>query len=248
MSHLADKLVAKLLALNAILGATLRFEPNAAFFMRLFGYRVGPGTILCAEAMDRSAEVGKSVRVGHHVRLGRNVTIGDGVILRLEAFLRENVQVGEYCVVGEAARLENITIGDGSMIELEVVCLGHGNGRITVGRQCYIGLRNVLDWSDNIVIGDFVHLAGPSTAIWTHSSAYQALHGDGLNNKARRTTAPVYIESNVYIGGNCTIYPGVTIGHHSIVLPNSAVSADVPMGAMVGGVPARVIRELDIDR
>jgi acetyltransferase-like isoleucine patch superfamily enzyme len=131
-----------------------------------------------------------------------------------------------------------------SHIETDVLCIGYGTGCIRIGQHSYIGVRNVLDWSDNLVIGDFVHIAGPSTGIWTHSSALQALHGDALANKSRRTTQPVHIANRVYIGGNCTVYPGVTIGSGSIILPNSAVPSDVEPGVLAGGVPARVVRRL----
>ena len=56
--------------------------------------------------------------------------------------------------------------------------------------------------------------------------------------------APVVIGDNVYIGGNCTIYPGVKIGPHAVVAPNSAVAHEVLPGTMVGGVPALVIKQL----
>ncbi|NBC08454.1 MAG: hypothetical protein GVY26_14765, partial [Bacteroidetes bacterium] len=59
-----------------------------------------------------------------------------------------------------------------------------------------------------------------------------------------RPVAPVVIEDNVYIGGNCTIYPGVKIGHHSVIAPNSAVTKDVVPYSMVGGVPAKKIKTL----
>ena len=58
-----------------------------------------------------------------------------------------------------------------------------------------------------------------------------------LNDKGRdpfRPTSPILIENNVYIGGNCTIYPGVTIGHHSIVAPNSAVTINILPYTLVG--------------
>jgi acetyltransferase-like isoleucine patch superfamily enzyme len=55
------------------------------------------------------------------------------------------------------------------------------------------------------------------------------------------------IEDNVYIGGNCTIYPGITIHHHSIVAPNSAVTKDVPSHSMLGGVPAKVVKQLPLN-
>jgi len=174
-------------------------------------------------------------------KIGQNVWMEEDVVVRPYARLEENVRLHKRCVIGDHAILSRIEVGEGSQIEYGVVVTGYGDGRIIIGSECYIGIYNVLDWSDDLTIGNFVHVAGPSTGIWTHSSVYQALAGDTLAAKAKRETKPVRIEDCVYIGGNCTIYPGVTIGHHSVVAPNSAVNKDVPPYALVGGVPARVI-------
>ena len=59
--------------------------------------------------------------------------------------------------------------------------------------------------------------------------------------------AEVKIESNVWVGGNTTIYPGVTVGHHTVILPNSAVHKDFVPFSMVGGVPAEIKGQMQID-
>lgn len=53
---------------------------------------------------------------------------------------------------------------------------------------------------------------------------------------------PVHIGSNVTIGANCTILPGVIVGDGSTVSAMSLVNKDVPPGATVGGVPLRQLR------
>ena len=70
---------------------------------------------------------------------------------------------------------------------------------------------------------------GSSTGIYTHTSFQMCLSGIELFKKSInvRPTAPIVINSNVYIGGNSTIYPGITIGHHSIVAPNSAANKNI---------------------
>ncbi|MGB9696407.1 MAG: DapH/DapD/GlmU-related protein [Ignavibacteria bacterium] len=173
--------------------------------------------------------------------IGKNCTILDGVKIGRAVILHDN------CHIGRNVFLENIEVGNNTTIESGVVCTGYGKGRIRIGENCYVGINNVLDWSNDIIIGDYVHIAGPSTGLWTHTSAPMCLNSIPLNYKDEkfRPTAPIVIENNVYIGGNCTIYPGVTIGKYSIVAPNSAVTKNVPSYKMVGGVPASEIKSIN---
>ena len=55
------------------------------------------------------------------------------------------------------------------------------------------------------------------------------------------------IGNDVWIGGNCTILPGVTIGNNVVVAAGAVVSHDVPDNCVVGGVPARIIKEIEND-
>ena len=59
------------------------------------------------------------------------------------------------------------------------------------------------------------------------------------------STKPVVIGDDVWIGANAVILPGVTIGPHSVVAAGAVVTRDVPPGCVVGGVPAKVIRQLE---
>lgn len=56
----------------------------------------------------------------------------------------------------------------------------------------------------------------------------------------------IVIEDNVWIARGCIIQPGVTIGKNSVVAAGAVVTNDIPPNCLAGGVPARVIRELNI--
>jgi len=191
---------------------------------------------------SRNNSIGKHVVISKDFICGHNCKISDGAVIGKEVVLGNSVEIGKRALISKAQ------IGNQSFIESNVIFTGYGKGHIKIGNESYIGLYNVLDWSSDLIIGNYVHIAGPSTGIWTHSSTKMCLNGISLNEKSElfRPTAPVHIEDNVWIGGNCTIYPGVHIGRHSIVSPNSAVTKDVQPYSMVGGVPARVIKIIEM--
>ena len=64
------------------------------------------------------------------------------------------------------------------------------------------------------------------------------------NNTDWGVSKPIVIEDDVFIGANCLILKGVTIGARSIVAAGSVVTRSVPADCIVGGNPARIIRRL----
>jgi acetyltransferase-like isoleucine patch superfamily enzyme len=57
------------------------------------------------------------------------------------------------------------------------------------------------------------------------------------------TSAPIVVGEDVWIGSNAVILAGVHIGDHAVVAANATVTRDVPDWAVVGGTPARVLRD-----
>ena len=99
----------------------------------------------------------------------------------------------------------------------------------------------ILDIS-NVTMGDNVWI-GPNTLITTINHP--------ISPKGRRQhlgiSKPVRIGNDVWIGGNCTILPGVTIGNNVVVAAGAVVTKDVPDNCVVGGVPAVKIRDIEND-
>jgi acetyltransferase-like isoleucine patch superfamily enzyme len=191
-----------------------------------------------------------TVMINFSVKCSRKLSCGEKVKIGSYSSISKDCVIANRATIGSYTNLNSMTIGEDSFIESGVKVVGPRKGRITIGDQCYVGVNNVLDSSDDVHIGNYVHIAGPSTGLWTHTSVLMCMNNIGLNAPDRnkyRPTASITIEDNVYIGGNCTIYPGIRIGHHSIIAPNSAVNKDVPSYTMVGGVPARFIKNISND-
>ena len=56
----------------------------------------------------------------------------------------------------------------------------------------------------------------------------------------------ILIKRNAWIGAGATILPGVTIGENAVVAAGAVVTKDVPPNTIAGGVPAKIIKELDV--
>lgn len=69
----------------------------------------------------------------------------------------------------------------------------------------------------------------------------------GLNPTYRGTNylAPIRIGSNVWIGANATVLPGVTIGDNAVIAAGAVVTKDVGANIVVGGIPAKPIRIIE---
>lgn len=66
---------------------------------------------------------------------------------------------------------------------------------------------------------------------------------NGIRNEY--ITKPVIIGSKVWIGANTTILSGISIGDGAVIAAWAIVNRDVPVHTVVGGVPARVLKEIN---
>jgi acetyltransferase-like isoleucine patch superfamily enzyme len=103
----------------------------------------------------------------------------------------------------------------------------------------------VLCSAERITIGNNVGVGANTTIIDTDFHSYNPV--ERLLSPLVAKTAPVTVEDGAFIGMNCLILKGVTIGQDSIVGAGSVVSRDVPPHVLVAGNPAQVIRVLPHD-
>ncbi|MCW3076286.1 MAG: acetyltransferase [Bacteroidetes bacterium] len=108
---------------------------------------------------------------------------------------------------------------------------------ISLGKNVFINHAcSFLDMG-GITIEDNV-LIGPKVNLVTEN------HPIGPQNRKDLICKPIIIKKNAWIGAAVTILPGVTVGENSIVAAGAVVSKDVPANTIVGGVPAKFIKDL----
>lgn len=107
--------------------------------------------------------------------------------------------------------------------------------RVRPGAECTLGKNVSLNSNDmivcheKIVIGDDVQLS-PNVQIYDHDHDFRA---EGGVRAMKFKTAPVQIGSNVWIGANCVILRGTSIGDNSVVAAGSVVKGSFPANSLI---------------
>ena len=111
---------------------------------------------------------------------------------------------------------------------------------IFIGKNCTLNEGCILNARAKIIIGDFVRLS-PSVQIHTGF-----LNLNQCPEKRGHLSKPVKIENGVWLASGAIINAGVTIGENSVVAAGAVVTKDVPPNTLMGGVPARFIKKLNL--
>jgi maltose O-acetyltransferase len=163
-------------------------------------------------------------------------------------FLRGATKVGARVrTVGGAPRLVNygtMTIGDDTRISSYVVpvelCTAEG-AELIIGNGVHINYGVSVGATKSVRIGDRVRL-GPYTRI------VDSDFHDVYNRAVAAEPKPVTIDEDAWVGMHCVILPGVHIGKAAVIGSGAVVTKDVPAYAVVGGIPAKVLRMLDPEK
>lgn len=159
------------------------------------------------------------------------------------------------------SQVGRVNIGNCSVLSCRVV-LERDEGSVSIGNHTYIGASTLL-CAERIDIGSNVLISWGCTVVDhdSHSLNWrervhdvedwrQGLISGGLADAAMKKNwdvverAPIKIADKTWIGMNATILKGVTIGEGAVVAAGSIVTKDVAPWSLVGGNPARLIREL----
>jgi acetyltransferase-like isoleucine patch superfamily enzyme len=124
-----------------------------------------------------------------------------------------------------------------------ILCTWHENSCLTIGAN-YGMTGGTICAATNIHIGNKVSVGANSIISDTDFHPLDPIMRQVHPQYAE--TAPILIENDVFIGMNCLVLKGVTIGCSSVIGAGSVVTKDIPAGVVAAGNPARVIKDLKV--
>jgi acetyltransferase-like isoleucine patch superfamily enzyme len=151
-------------------------------------------------------------------RCGAGVVFEPGVLV----FHPDRVEIGDEVYVGHGAILK-----------------GYFRNRLVVGPRSWIGQLCFLHAAGGLTIGARVGV-GPGAKVITSTHELPADAATPIMDGPLRV-APVLLDDGCDVGVGAIVLPGVTVGRGAQVGAGAVVTRDVPPGAIVAGVPARVI-------
>jgi len=163
------------------------------------------------------------------VKLGKNAEF-DGKCY-FERFPGTNISIGNNCQF--RSRKNSNLIGINRPCSISTMMSSY-NSRIEIGNNCGFS-GTVIGAFKYIKLGNNVR-CGANTLI-TDSDWH-------LDDPRSGEPADVIIEDNVWLGVNCVVLKGVTIGQNSVIGANSVVTKSIPVDSIAAGNPCKVIRKL----
>jgi acetyltransferase-like isoleucine patch superfamily enzyme len=172
-------------------------------------------------------EKGVRIRFADRIRLAQGVYIDEGVYLHA---CPQGIAIGERTFVMHGAVLHVYNFRS----------LPHAF--IHIGKDSLIGELNVLRGQGGITIGDRVY-----TAPLVQMLAVNHVFDDPARPIIEQgiTAEGIVVEDDAWIGAGAIITDGIRIGRGAVVAAGAVVTSDVPPHTVVGGVPARVLKQIE---
>jgi acetyltransferase-like isoleucine patch superfamily enzyme len=159
---------------------------------------------------------------GSRLKLDGFAFIGPRVTLQIGPKAR--VELGRWSWIGHGTKIRChegvVSIGAKTVLGQE--CTINAYQHVSIGRECVI--------ADRVMLIDFDH---------GMVEVDRPIREQGIYKR------DVYVGNNVWIGYGACILRGVTVGDNAVIGTSAVVTKDVPANAIVGGVPARIIRMRD---
>jgi acetyltransferase-like isoleucine patch superfamily enzyme len=164
-------------------------------------------------------------------------------LLLKKLLLRRRLSLDGLAFVGPGCSLQ---VGRNALLELgRWSWVGHGckirvhEGKVSIGAKTVLGQECTVSAFQSVSIGRECVIADRVMMIDFDHGMVEVERPIRLQGIYKRD---VRVGNNVWIGYGACILRGVTVGDNAVIGTNAVVTKDVPANAVVGGVPARVIR------
>lgn len=169
---------------------------------------------------------GVVIRNPQKISLGKNVIIDRNVTL--------DVRELDSDVANELEISDSVFIGTGSLILAKRGSISLGKA-VNISSSCRIASEGSIRIGESCLISAYCYI-GPGN----HKFSEKEIP---VMQQGMEEGRGVFIGKNVWIGARATILDGVSIGDNVVVAAHSFVRDDVPEGAIVGGTPARILKQ-----
>lgn len=179
--------------------------------------------------MEGAAAIESRVRL----RFADQITLGHGVYLDEGAYLHacpNGIKIGAGTIVMHGAILHVYNFR------------GMAQSGIIIGRDSLIGEYSVIRGQGGVQIGDRVYTS-PFTQIIAVNHVFDDPNRPFVEQGI--TAEGIVIEDDVWLGAGAVITDGVRVGKGAVVAAGAVVTKDVAAHTVVGGVPAKVIKQID---
>jgi len=175
--------------------------------------------------------------IEHNVRLrfANHICLHQGVFLDQNTYLHacpKGIEIGDETIVMHGAVLHVYNFRN------------LPDAGIKIGKRCLIGEYSVIRGQGGVTLGDRVYTS-PFTQIIAVNHVFNNPDKPFIDQGI--TAEGIVIENDVWIGAGAVITDGVHIGVGAVIAAGAVVTQDVPAHTVVGGVPARIIKEIKQD-
>lgn len=178
------------------------------------------------------------------IRIGRGVHLGRGVTIEIAAHGDNTLELGDETTFLDGVRVAlrggtwstgpECLVRDGVWVKVD--------GVLAMGREVTLSHHAAVHCSESIILEDFVGL-GERVSVLDSEHTFDGSDTHYMSKPI--TTEPVRIGSNSMVAIGAVVLMGATLGPNSVVAANSVVRrGDYPRGAILGGIPAKVLRTL----
>ena len=203
-------------------------NPNSLFYNML----INRGTML----------IRGIIKTRHKVFIGRNskiLNVGN-------ISFGKSVTIGSYCEIDGYAS-EKIILGD---------CVKIGSYSKLLSTSHFSKFGKGLIMGSNSAIGDFTHFGAPGGIVIGNDvimGSYISFHSENHNfadtSKLIReqgvSSKGIVLGNNIWVGAKVTFLDGCEVGDNSVVAAGAVVTGKFPKNSIIGGVPARVIKNIE---